>query len=104
MFVQIPALTHVAVTENGDLVVKHGKLDVTVPLFMDGIQWSNLILSSIPVNLEMLLLVLLAQDLVERLDDLFVSTALERNRFALVIETCSVRLSVNQASNPLEKN
>lgn len=71
---------------------------------MDGIQWSNLILSSIPVDLEMLLLVLLAQDLVERLDNLFVSTALERNRFALVIETCGVRLSVNQVLNPLEKD
>lgn len=40
-----------------------------------------------PVDLEILLLFLLAQLLVQPINDLFVRTALERDRFALVVET-----------------
>jgi hypothetical protein len=71
--------THISVAKNGDLIVKHGKLDVAVSLLVDSIQRPDLILAGIPVHLEVLLLVFLAEDFVEIDDDLFVCSTLEWN-------------------------
>lgn len=87
-------LTHVAVTKNGNLVVKHGKLDVTVPLLVNCVQRPNLVLAGIPVDFEVLLLVFLAKNLVECFDNLFVGTALEGNGFSLVVEACDIMWSM----------
>jgi hypothetical protein len=93
---QRTTLTHVTVTENGNLVIKHGKLDVTVPLLVNGIQRPNLVLAGVPVDFEVLLLILLAKDLVECLDNLFVGTTLEGDRFSLIIESCVDGCSVKR--------
>ena len=82
-------LTHVSVPKDGNLVIEHSKLDVAVSLLMDGIQRPNLILAGIPVHLQVLLFILLAEDLVEIYYDLFICAALEWNGFALVVETCT---------------
>jgi hypothetical protein len=78
--------THISVAENGDLIVKHRELDVAVSLLVNSIQRPNLILAGIPVHLEVLFLVFLAEDFVKVDDDLFVCSALEGNRFALIVE------------------
>ena len=39
----------VSVSEDRNLVIKHGEFDVTVPLLLDSVQGSDLVLTSIPV-------------------------------------------------------
>jgi hypothetical protein len=63
---------HVAVSETHDFVVKGSKLDVTVTLLLDGVQRPHLVLSSVPVHLEMFRLALGAQLLVQSVNDLLV--------------------------------
>lgn len=60
---------------------------MAVSLLVNGIQRADLVLAGIPVHLQVLLLVLLAENLVKIHYHLFISATLKRNRFALVVET-----------------
>ena len=99
----------VSVSEDRNLVIKHGEFDVTVPLLLDSVQGSDLVLTSIPVlhdrrrgkteelkkvafkskspvDLEVLVLLFWTQFVIQ-LDHYFlVGPSLERDRLALVVE------------------
>lgn len=82
-----PTLTIlISVTDNQHLVVIRCKLDMTVALLFDRVERADLVFTSVPVHLEVLLLLLLAQGLVQAVDDFFVGTALEGDGLALVVK------------------
>lgn len=69
---------------------------MAVSLLVNGIQRTNLVLAGIPVHLQVLLLVLLAENLVKIHYHLFISAALKRNRFALVVKAYMNRKSAER--------
>lgn len=46
-----PALSVlVPVPKDRDLIIKHGKLDVTISLFLDGVEGTDLVFTGIPIQ------------------------------------------------------
>lgn len=60
---------------------------MAVPLLLDGIEGPDLVLSSVPIYFEVLLFLLRGQLLIQPVDNLFIRTTLERDRFTFVVET-----------------
>jgi hypothetical protein len=77
----------ISISNDQHLVVVRRKLDVAVPLLYHRVERPDLVLAGIPIHFEVLLLVLAPKLLVQPIDDLFVGSALERDGFALVVET-----------------
>ena len=77
----------IPIPDNHHLVVVRSELDMTVALLLHRVQRPHLVLASVPVDFEKMLLLVLAQDLVQPIHDFLVGAPLERDRLALVVET-----------------
>lgn len=60
---------------------------MAVPLLLDSIEGPDLVLSSVPIYFEILLFLLQRQLLIQSVDNFFICTTLERDRFTFVVET-----------------
>jgi hypothetical protein len=43
-------LTLIAIPQDRDLVIEVCKLDVSIPLLLDGVQWANLVFAGVPIS------------------------------------------------------
>lgn len=80
-------LTLISISNNHHFIIICSEFDMTVPLLLDSIERSDLIFSSIPINFEILLFLLRRQLFIQPVDNLFIGSTLERDRFTFVVET-----------------